>query len=56
MKLLHCLFCRGEIDIIGGERAINKKIRCRECGYSNLETHDKKMPEVVIIRKRPLEN
>lgn len=52
MKLLRCLFCRGEMDIIGGERAINKKVKCRQCGYSNENEQPRKMPEVVVIRKR----
>jgi uncharacterized Zn finger protein len=52
MKLLRCKLCRGELDIVGGERSINKKVRCRQCGYTNANEPDKKGPEVVIIRKR----
>lgn len=51
MKLLKCKFCRGEMDIVGGERAIHKKVRCRQCGYNN-EQEERKGPEVVVIRKR----
>jgi hypothetical protein len=54
MKLLQCKLCRGEIDIIGGEHAVNKKVRCRSCGYSNVDAPDKKGPEIVVIRKRPM--
>jgi hypothetical protein len=53
MKLLRCKVCRGEVEIVGNERAINKKIKCTQCGFNNLETSEKKEPEVVIIRKRP---
>lgn len=52
MKLLRCKLCRGEMDIVGGERAINKKVKCRQCGYSNENENDRKGPEVVI-RRRP---
>lgn len=52
MKLLRCKFCRGEMDIVGGERSVNKKVRCRQCGYNNENEPERKMPEVVVIRKR----
>lgn len=52
MKLLRCKLCSGEMDIIGGERSINKKVKCRQCGYNNEQERTRKMPEVVIIRKR----
>ncbi len=52
MKLLRYLLFRGEMDIIGGERSINKKVKCRQCGYSNEQEQPRKMPEVVVIRKR----
>lgn len=53
MKLLRCMFCRGEVDIVGGERSVNKKVKCRQCGYSNEQQEQpRKMPEVVVIRKR----
>jgi hypothetical protein len=50
MKLLKCKLCSGEVDIIGNEKAINKKIKCKKCGFSN--ENESKFPEVVIIRKR----
>lgn len=52
MKLLRCKFCRGEIDIVGNEYAINKKVKCNKCGFTNIDVPDKKEPEVMIIRKR----
>jgi len=51
MKFLKCKICLGEVDIIGNERAINKKIKCRKCGFTNQV--EARGPEVVIIRKRP---
>lgn len=51
MKLLKCKLCLGEVDIIGNERAMNKKVKCRKCGFTN-ETENKG-PEIVVIRKRP---
>jgi hypothetical protein len=53
MILLKCKLCNGEMDIVGGEHAVNKKVRCRKCGYNNVDFLEKKEPEVVIIRKRP---
>jgi hypothetical protein len=50
MKLLKCKLCSGEVDIIGNERSINKKIKCRKCGFSN--EIESKFPEVFVIRKR----
>lgn len=50
MKLLRCKLCSGEVDFIGNERTINKKIKCKKCGYTN-ET-EYKVPEIVIIKKR----
>lgn len=52
MELLKCKYCRGEVDIVANEYAINKKVKCRQCGFSNLDTV-KKDPEVLIIKKRP---
>lgn len=52
MKLLRCLLCRGEMDIVGGERSIHKKVKCRECGFTNENEPQRKMPEVVVIKKR----
>lgn len=56
MKLLKCKLCRGEMDIVGSERAINKKVKCRQCGFSNDGQSNSiyKGTEVVIMRKRPL--
>ncbi len=53
MKLLKCKICLGEVDIIGNDRSICKKVKCRKCGFTN--EAEQKGPEVVIIRKRPLQ-
>jgi len=53
MKCLRCKFCRGEVEIIGNDRAINKKIKCIKCGYTNVgEADTSKKTEVIIMRKR----
>lgn len=41
----------GEVDFVGNERSINRKVKCRKCGFTN-ET-ESKGPEVFIVRKRP---
>ncbi len=53
MKLLRCKYCRGEIDIVGNEHSINKKVKCQQCNFTNADVVDHKEPEVVIIKKRP---
>jgi hypothetical protein len=53
MKLLKCKVCMGEVDIVGNDRSINKKVKCRKCGFSNENEH--RGPEVVVIRKRPVQ-
>lgn len=50
MKLLRCKLCSGEVEIIGGEHSVNKKIRCTECQYSN-QTESKE-PEIFYIKKK----
>lgn len=50
MKILNCLFCSGELDIIG-EEGYHKKVRCRECGFESEKPLTKKEPEVLFIRK-----
>lgn len=52
MKLLKCIICMGEVDFVGPERAINRKVKCKKCGFTN-EVQENKGPEVVVIRKRP---
>lgn len=52
MKLLRCKLCSGEMDIVGAERAVHKKVKCRECGYNNENEQERKQPEVVVIRRR----
>lgn len=52
MELLRCKLCHGEMDIINSERSVNKKVQCRQCGFNNLETLEKRGPEVIVIRKR----
>lgn len=39
------------MDIVGNEYSINKKVKCRQCGFNNLDAV-KKEPEIVIIKKR----
>ena len=51
MKLLRCKICMGEMDIIGNNRDVNKKVKCRECGFTNVDAVQKE-PEVVVIRRR----
>jgi hypothetical protein len=51
MKLLQCIVCDGEIDIINSDRSVNKKVKCKSCGFTNIESQPK-TPEVLVIRRR----
>lgn len=51
MKLLKCKLCMGEVDFVGNERAVNRKVKCRKCGFTN--EAENKGPEVFVVRKRP---
>lgn len=51
MKFLRCKLCRGEVDIVGNDRSINKKTKCTKCGFAGGGV-EPQGPEVVIIRRR----
>lgn len=53
MKLLKCRVCDGEMEIVGNERAINKKVKCLKCGFTNANEAVRKEPEIVVLKKRP---
>ncbi len=50
MILLRCLICKSEVDIISNLRSINKKIKCRSCGFTN--SNVEKFPEIIVLKKR----
>ncbi len=52
MKLLKCKICLGEVDLVGNEHSINRKVKCHKCGFSN--EVENKAPEIFVIRKRPI--
>jgi len=49
MKLLKCVLCEGEIEIIGNFDSVVKKLKCLDCGFQNFKEHKK---EPVIVYKR----
>jgi DNA-directed RNA polymerase subunit RPC12/RpoP len=52
MKILKCIVCDGEIDIINEDNSIFKKVKCRKCGFTNLvPKKETKYPEIIIRRK-----
>ena len=52
MKILKCIICSGEVEVIDSDKSINKKIKCKKCGFTN---HLKsKEPEIIIFRRRPV--
>jgi hypothetical protein len=51
MKLLKCKICMGEVDFTTEDRSINRKVKCRKCGFTN--DNENKGPEILVIRKRP---
>lgn len=46
MKLLQCLICNGELDIVG-EEGYFKKVKCQVCDFSSSGKPEKKEPEVI---------
>lgn len=54
MKFLKCKLCSGEVDVVGNERSINKKTKCKKCGFTYGAPVESKGPEVIVIRKRPI--
>lgn len=52
MKLLECLVCGGEVEIINEDHAVNKKIKCLNCGFNNIDDSFAKKPEIVIMKRR----
>lgn len=52
MKILKCIICGGEVDILEYNDSVNKKIKCCCCGFTNSTSLKKKEPEIVIIRKK----
>jgi hypothetical protein len=43
----------GEVDIVGNDRSINRKVECRKCNHTTVEP-ERKGPEVVILKRRPV--
>jgi hypothetical protein len=41
----------GEFDVVGNERAINKKTKCRKCGQAN-DPSQHKEPEIVFLKRK----
>ena len=54
MKILKCIICSGEVDILYDDRSSNKKIKCKICGFTNCSTKEPKDPEIVIIRRKTI--
>jgi len=50
MKILQCMYCKGELEIIQ-DKGFIKKTKCVSCNFTN--NTEPKEPEVMIIRRRP---
>lgn len=52
MKILHCLICDGELEVVG-ENGYHKAIKCNDCGFTSGKSNVvSKEPEVVFIRNK----
>jgi hypothetical protein len=52
MKLLMCLYCGSELDILNPHDGnYTKKVKCRGCDFTSSEKRDKQ-PEITIIKRR----
>lgn len=52
MKLLQCLICNGELDIVGEEGYV-KKVKCQSCFFESSENKSEKKEPEIIIKRRP---
>jgi hypothetical protein len=50
MNIINCLICEGELDIIK-EEGYRKFVKCRKCGFANIDEKVKE-PEVFIIKRK----
>ena len=50
MKILQCMYCKGELEILL-DKGFTKKVKCLSCGFTNSAAEPKE-PEVVVIRRR----
>lgn len=54
MKLLKCKICLGEVDLVGNERSIERKVKCHKCGFTNVNVEKvSSSPEVIVMNRRP---
>jgi ribosomal protein S27E len=51
MKILKCKVCDSEVDVIGNDSSVKRKIKCSRCDKDIVETTG---PEIIIVRKRPV--
>jgi hypothetical protein len=52
MKLLKCKICLGEVDLVGDPHTMERKVKCRKCGFSN-DKEKTPIVEVITINRRP---
>jgi len=52
MKILKCIMCKGEVDIVNSDSSSNNKIKCKKCGFTNIPIKTIKDPEIVVIKKK----
>jgi len=51
VKILTCLICEEELELISGDGVMSKEVKCNHCGYSSKYNKEHE-PEVIIRRKR----
>jgi hypothetical protein len=55
MKFLICKLCKSEVDLVDNDHSINRKTKCRKCGFGTGEVEKSNSgPEVVIIKRRQI--
>lgn len=50
MSIINCLFCKGELEIIGNLKGFEKKVKCKKCNFTNVSIE--KEPEVIVVRRK----
>lgn len=50
-----CLYCEGDLLVIGPDDIIHRSVKCTKCGYFNNILKETKKPEIIIVKHKERE-
>lgn len=53
MKILSCLFCEGELDVLNQDSSSVKKVKCLKCDFVSPDKIEKQDDQPQIFVRRP---